>query len=187
MLTMNIYEISNNCDIYDSLYYVNQEDSEIVDRVLGYGIYADRPFNQEWKPIAVRIYPKQKRGDFIGLPGTLGCNKQAYKILEPLIKNSVELLPLNCKEGNYSLIKVTDIVDCLDYDNSTIDRFDDGRVMWVDSFAFYPEKIQNKHIFKIPELNAVYLVSQTFKNCVEIHGLEGLIFRLVWSSNTNFV
>jgi hypothetical protein len=181
---MNIYQILRDCDIYDSFYYLNEkEDRGIVQRVFYYEIGDNQPFTQNWKPISVGIEREQKRGDFIGLPSALGCSKKAYKILDPLIKKSVKLLPVNCSEGDYSLLKVTDIVDCLDHENSGIDRFDSGRIMWINPFAFYPDKLRDKHFFKIPEIETIYFASQIFKDCVEKHNLEGLIFRPAWSND----
>jgi hypothetical protein len=104
---------------------------------------------------------------------------KAWQILAPLLQDYVKLLPLQCESGNYIILK-PQIIDCLDRSLTVIKRFDDSdHVMHVVSYAFKTEIIKDKHFFTIPEAFAYNFVSQTFKDCVEANGLEGLIFRKI--------
>jgi hypothetical protein len=51
--------------------------------------------------------------------------------------------------------------------------------MHIVSYVFKTEIIKDQHFFTIPEAFAYNFVSQTFKDCVEANGLEGLIFRKI--------
>lgn len=177
---MNIYQPFHNSDIYDSLYCINDNDYRIIKHFLGHGLYKHYeqapPF---WQLIPVSIEKMHKRCDFPGLSIALVCNHKAWQILEPLIKNSVELLPLQCDSGEYSIIKVIDVADCLDYSRAVVKRFDNGRVMHVVAYAFKDGCIGDRIIFKLPECGTRVFVSQAFKDCIESHGLKGLFFKQV--------
>jgi hypothetical protein len=175
---VNIYYPVPNSDIYDCLNFSNTKDWRILDHFLGYQQYDEAP--KTWKPISVEIELRGKSGEFPSLLGhTLVFSEKAWKILQSLIKESVELLPLTCNSSNYNVIKVINVVDCLDYSRANVKRFQSsGRVMHIVSYAFKDEHIENRNIFQLPEPKNV-LVSQAFKDCVENEGLEGLIFRQV--------
>jgi hypothetical protein len=135
-----------------------------------------------WDPIKVRLYngpetdeESKPLGDFTGFIGP-AISLRASTILEPYIANTVELLPLNTYIGPYFLLNV-DWVDCLDVSHSIVRRFRTGRIMDVESYSFRWEKLDNIHIFHIPELAMSKLfVSDVFKKIVEDNNLGGLAF-----------
>lgn len=176
---MKIYEIVPDPDVYDSLYYVNDNDYRIVDHFLGYRPYDKAP--ETWKPIPVAIEKMDKQGEFPSLSTARVFSSKALQILKPLIEKSVEFLPLQCDLGEFVMLKPTSI-DCLDYERAKVKRFSSSdRVMNVLSYAFKSGSINDKNIFKIPEARARVFVSQEFKDYVEKNNLEGLIFREIYS------
>jgi hypothetical protein len=177
---MKIYEPIPDSDVYDSLYYINDNDYRIVWHFLEGQHYEQAP--TFWQPICVGIEPMAKKGEFPSLSTALVFSDKALKVLMPLIKNSIDLLPLQCNSNHYTIIKVHDVVDCLDYSRAVVRKFpSSGRIMEIISYSFKYECINNKNIFKIPEIKTRVFVSQKFKDFVENNHLEGLIFREVYS------
>ncbi len=132
-----------------------------------------------WRPTRVAVDARAGRsGDFPSLLGAIPVlSARAWKALQGLIGERVEALPLDCAAGPYFAINVLDHIDALDYPRSEVERFDDGGVMAIDSYAFKPKVLQGRHIFKLPETApAETLVSGELKALVEKHKLKGLRF-----------
>ncbi|BCL36436.1 imm11 family protein [Nostoc sp. MS1] len=180
---MNIYIPIPDSDNYDGFYYLDQENShDILSRFLNFAMYQDIEEKSEWIPLPVGIESfGTKRGDFLGVVAwTFACNNRAWKILEPLIGNSVKLLPLQCDEGEFNILKVINIIDCLDYSRADLFIFEEtGRVLRIEKYAFKEELIQDQHFFAVPECKFGILVSQKFKDVVDQHQLKGLKFKQV--------
>jgi len=138
------------------------------------------------KPNLVVINEKGrlKRGDCPYF-GILVFSIFAIEILNDLMKDCVELLGIDCDSGNYKIINLINVVDCLDYSKSVIQRYDDGeRISNIKKYAFIPEKIFNQNIFVIPERpRSPVFVSNEFKNRVLESGLKGFKFEEIWDSN----
>ncbi len=114
-------------------------------------------------------------GDFVGFI-ELAVNTRARSILEPLISQSVEFLPVNIDIGSYYELNV-DWIDCLDISSSVVIRFRDGGIMDVEQYAFNWEHLRDINMFHIKELRSSKLfVSNTFRRVVEANDLRGLIF-----------
>jgi hypothetical protein len=82
----------------------------------------------------------------------------AIEVLEPLLSQHGELLPVHCEDAEVLLFNPTRVLDALDEGASNIRRFGDGRVMKVNEYVFHPEVVRDTHVFKIPNLR----VSPTF-------------------------
>ncbi|MDC0831969.1 hypothetical protein CKA32_001752 [Geitlerinema sp. FC II] len=178
----NIYRPIPDVNIYDRIDLVEDlcdEDLLGILHLLGYPASSKNP-QQEWNPVRVKIKPGQKSGHFPGFIGFhLIFNEKSVKILYPLIEGYVKLFPLVYDSGDrYFAIGVLEVVDCLNYSLAQIQRSSAGRVIRVKKYAFYEERIGDRPIFRLPEEN-VALVSDRFKECVEQHQLEGLIFQKV--------
>ncbi|HLO46818.1 MAG TPA: DUF1629 domain-containing protein [Kamptonema sp.] len=175
---MKVYYPKADVDNYDS-FIANEDDGILLLHFLGDLHWYELPGS--WQPIPVEIYSAGKPGDFpaiVGFHQTL--SERAVRILQPIMGESVELLPVVCTTGErYFVIKIVDVVDCLDYSRAVVRRNShSGRVTVIDSFAFKDGCIGDRNIFRLPELNRA-LVSQAFKDCVENNGLEGLRFKQV--------
>ncbi len=171
---MNLYHPIPDADSCDCLDYVDFSDWEIFQQ------FERRRLSHAWKPIPVTLVKGEKRTDFPALPGSdLVVTEHAWQILQPLMGQSAEALPLSCNRGEgYFVINVLDVVDCLDYEHSEVERFSDGRVMWINAYAFKGGAVGNKNIFKLPEPGKI-IVSETFRAWIEKNRLEGLIFEKV--------
>ena len=133
------------------------------------------------------IYPSKYKdeldkpiGDVFSItPSSYIMNEKAYKILYPYLKSHSQIFKINNNGTIFYVINVTDLIDCLDYDNSEIKRFpSSGRIMRVIKYVFKNEKLKNVTIFKLPEFpKAISYVTEEFKNVVEENNIKGFKFK----------
>jgi hypothetical protein len=171
---VNLYHPIPDSDVCDCLDYVDFSDWEIFQQS------GRRILSPDWQPISVTRVKGEKRTDFPALPGSdLVVTGHAWQILQPLIGDSVEALPLSCTTGEaYFVINAIDVLDCLDYEHSEVERFSNGQVMWINSYVFKEEAIGNRSIFKLPEPGRI-IVSEIFRARIEKNRLQGLIFKKI--------
>jgi hypothetical protein len=150
-------------------------------------ILADRFSSKEklaasWTPVRVDIgSPEKSISDFPYLTsGTLICSDRALQVLLPIIADGVEVLPLQASVGSYQAIHVLEVIDCLDHDLSEFERLTSGNILRIVRYAFKPDYLKEKNIFKIPERKGTIFVSDLFKSFVEEQGLLGIVFSKVW-------
>lgn len=137
----------------------------------------------KWKPVQVKLAKEKEEkekpiADFIAIDLAFrAMSERAKQILTDLIIPQVEFLPFETPVGPYYGLHVK-YVDCLDVNRAEVVRFkSSGRIMEVEKYAFYWERLEGIHIFHLPEL--VYsrlFVSDEFKRVVEENGLTGLLF-----------
>lgn len=180
---MNIYHPYPNSDQYNRFYPLNLvEGADKLSRFLNTGKYQNIEEKSNWHPLPVEIQSlNTKRGDFLGIVAHhITCNSRALEILKSLIGNSVKPFPFEYNGDAYFLLKVINIIDCLDYTRADVLRSQEGRVLGINKYAFKEESIENKHFFALTEIKFDILVSQTFKDYVEQNELEGLLFEQVY-------
>lgn len=146
------------------------------------------PFPGNWVQLSLKLWEGEKGkkreekkkplADFMAT-GLLmdAISPRARTLLEPLITKQVEFLPFETPVGLYHGLHVK-YVDCLDVDHAEVIRFkSSGRIMEVEKYAFYWERLEGIHIFRVPELGLSRLfVSDEFKRVVEENSLTGLLF-----------
>ena len=147
---------------------------------------------ESWVPVAVHFY--EGDGQFDGdveatqaLPsgdfpwfvasGALVFSEKALDALLPLIQDDVEVLALDSDEGDFSLVHVLEILDCLDLEGSEFDILPSGAISNITRFQFRASCVMDRNIFRIPQqLLSLIFVSDNFKKHVERCDLEGLTF-----------
>ena len=173
-----IWNIVADSDNYRSFRLLDWKRIELIE-TLGDG----KQLADSWESVNVTLYKGDDEseeilplGDFVRFFG-LAINISAFKILRPIISNTVEFLPLKCDIGSYFALNV-DWIDCLDVSRSVVKRFESsGRIMRVEKYALNWERLNDVHMFHLPELRMSKLfVSDTFKQVVEANRLQGLIF-----------
>src|SRR6516164_7488737 len=123
-----------------------------------------QPLAPTWRPLRVEGFHEdigRPMGDFPSSTSNMPIlSARAWEVLKPLIGAEVEELPILVDSTVYYAIHVLDVVDCLDYVHSQVERFSNGRMMMVTKYAFIEERIKGKHMFQLPEnYNSVTLVS----------------------------
>lgn len=150
--------------------------------------YDGRAHIEEWEPIKVeRMYPEKRLelGDAPGFSYFPVFSNKALDVLLPLIREHVEVLPLDFAEKPLFGINVTTVLDAIDYEKSRYRTFRDGkRIMAFQKYAFRTNVIEGVHIFKISDEKVRRaFVSEQFKNLVDDYSLKGFNLRLVWNSD----
>jgi hypothetical protein len=145
------------------------------------------PVGSEWRAPRMHFIREQEDGtarqysDFPWcLHNVLVIRERALQSLQPMLAEYGELLPLLCEEP-VSLFNVTNIVDALDEERSTIVRFDDGQVLAIEKHVFRPKLIAGAEIFRLPgRASNIYLHETLVRRIGEL-GLMGLAFEMVWA------
>jgi hypothetical protein len=181
---MKIYLLHQDFDRYEILTYSNLEDSKRIQ-----DWFCGEPIGNRWTPLKVEVlrdkdHKDRPSSDFPGFgAGKSVFSHRALESLRDMLDGNGEILPLDCKDGNYWVFNVTRMVDALNVEGAKVKRFSDGGIMRVEQYSFRPEKIHGLTIFKIPQFpfSDVY-VTDAFVERVKGTGLTGFAFDLLWDS-----
>lgn len=152
---------------------------------------AGKSLSEIWEPVILPLYLGEEEPlgeenerrkpvpDFArGVLG-LAMNEKAYSILQSLIEGQATPLKLNTEAGLYYELDIQKI-HCIDLKESETVFFSSGKVMRVEKYKFYWEKIETMHIFKsLDAMLKPIFVSNKFKEIVEENNLTGLTFHHV--------
>lgn len=170
-------------DGFELCHPISSDDFETINLLIN-----GEPRQATWKPLAVQLIRRDQGSElrpsdspWLG-EHALIFKSSAIAALGPMLRQFGELLPLNHEEQLF-MLNATRVVNALDEKNSSLVRFDNGRLMDITRYAFLPAAIEGLDIFKIPD----FRVSPTFlgERFVErwrSAGLHGLEFDKVWSS-----
>jgi hypothetical protein len=139
---------------------------------------------EDWKAVDVQTYRDGKYTDAPQLiSGIPILSKRAIECLSTIMKGSVEILPLSHPEYDLYAVNVLNVIDAIDYKNAEEKRLSSGHFVGFNKYAFHFERVQNQHIFKIPEtVKLDVFVSDEFRDTVLRHNLVGFRFIEVWDS-----
>jgi hypothetical protein len=133
-----------------------------------------------WTAPALRTMGRgEPFSDFPHLWPTLPVfSERALTILSPLLADQIEPLSFDVQKKRFYLINVLDVIDCLDVDQSILSRnFVTGHISSILRYAFFPERVADHHMFKIPQTSDLeILVSSAFRETVQSNGLTSLDF-----------
>ncbi|MGG2134689.1 DUF1629 domain-containing protein [Bacillus sp. S2(2024)] len=188
---MKIWELKSSTDDYQSFHLLNyKEDNK----------YFKKQFNSKgklsnsWTDIFIKLEDKGTRSDcpiFLGKSGVRMISGKAKQILEPLIGDNVEFLPLihTITNEKYYAIHVLNVLDALDSDNTVFEKLSSGLIIGCEKYSFIPSIVQNQAIFKIYINKIIHptaiFVSDEFRNAVLESDLKGFEFVEVWDSELN--
>lgn len=145
---------------------------------------------ETWKPIEVEKADRAKLSNATCLYSSAipVFDEKVLDIVKDLIKDSVEILPLDFDGKKLYAINVIKILNCLDYEKSEYIKFDDSdRIMVIEKYVFKEECVKGHHIFKIidePEGGA--FVSDEFRDLVLMSCLTGFKFVKAWDSSEEY-
>ena len=142
---------------------------------------------KNWKPIQVkRVYDRE----FSNTPGFYPhipiFDEKAIEVLDDLIIDNAEILPLDCEDGVFYAINVVNVIDCIDYEKSKYKTFrDKKRIMRFEKYAFDEKEIDKVNLFKIKDepLKRPF-VSDFFRKRVVDNNLIGFKFELAWDNKS---
>jgi hypothetical protein len=190
---LGIYKLDGGWDEFhnslpwDVLDYVKQSEEERYSDQLNRA----KPLAKGWQPPHVKLRRRKWRCDLIGLYPHWVVNEKARAALMPLLRKTVEFLPLRCSElpGLWVMHPLRHI----DLASNAVHNATEGSNMTViRRYAFEIVDLKGKHLFGIKQapgssarkggyrFGASY-VSEGFKRVVEAHGLQGVVFEKVFS------
>jgi hypothetical protein len=103
-------------------------------------------------------------------------SERAVNALKDVLAPAGELLTIDAPVPGYAGFHVMRCLrECVDLDKSTYTRYDNGSIV-VRKAAFVAAKVQDEHIFVIPEAPTSVFVSDAFKTRVEGSKLKGFVF-----------
>jgi len=147
------------------------------------------PRQASWEPVTMRLIHKTEgrkllRSDSPWLGAyALIFRPSALEALGPLLREYGELLPLECSETDLWVYNPTRVIDALDEEASSIERFKSGKIMRIKRYVFKAHLIDGIDIFKLPNLRGhSTFVSHRFVDLWTESGLKGLEFTHVWAS-----
>jgi len=179
---MNVYILDAGTGRFRGIYYTNLDD--MVDFDLRFN---GTPIGKAWtaKERFAFVPNRSPKGDTPSYSSHVPAfSVRAARALDDLLRPNGELLPITCEGERYFLLNVTRVVNALDEDNCELERFDDGRIMAIDRYAFIERDLKRVVLFKLVQMPLSWAyVTDSFVERVQSARLEGFRFRLVWSSD----
>jgi len=181
---MKVYILDADVNNYRGLYFAARKGGIEFDlRFVG------APMKNGWRvEKRLQFVPRRLlKGDTPGLSTHIPVfNRKAVKSLNHFLDQNGELLPATCQGEEYFLFNVTRVVDALDEANCDLERFDDGRIMIIRRYSFFPKKLEGITIFKVPQIVLMdVFVTEPFVQRVQSEGLKGFKFRHVWTGDAS--
>ena len=148
-----------------------------------------------WTPVSVgystEVYNDtderhERIPNFPGLSSCITCDEKAKSILDELIHDHADFLPLTSHtitDKQFYILHFKTILDCLDNERSEFARLQAGYIMGIRRHVFKSDCIGDTPIFRLPIAGSPPgrpYVNDKFKQLVEDHHLTGLEFRKVW-------
>lgn len=119
---------------------------------------------------------------------SMHLSRRAVDALEPLLRPNGYFRRIKLSvDIEYRLFVCTTEIDPLDHPNLECTRRETGKLWDIQRFAFLPDLIRDRHIFRLPLFRATLFVSDAFVHAVEANGLSGFDFQEIWSSETGGV
>jgi hypothetical protein len=148
------------------------------------------PLASSWGSIEVELVRKNlgKRLAWTDFPWFMS-NVPAYSAtaverLRPVLDAEGEILPLECRGGDFFALNVLASLDALDLERSVVQRFSSsGRLMDVERHVLRPDVIGDHAVFLLSAFDrgGWTYVTQAYVDEVRATGLSGVGFELVWS------
>ncbi len=182
---MKVYRLRNDVNRYQHFLRDDTGDDVVV-------LDPDcRPRAGTWSPPPVIVLdPFLEEGDFYQFdPGILITSPRATDVLRGELELAGELLPLPYKGKEYTVLNVTECIDCLDQEGSKWLRTSLGEEIYPLEYSFHKHRFTESSLFKIPETHKSEILvveglkdpEDEFRYIVESAGLKGLIFQEIWS------
>ena len=177
---MRIWKLGFDLDSYDNLRPKERWTLDKIKSFDGRGQYGS------WYPVELERLEPEKGLGLSDAPGFYShipvFSENAVTILKKYIDYNAEILLTRFNEGNYYIINVTNVLECINWSDSKYKMFPDNkRVMRIEEYQFVEKKVKNQDFFKVKEetiKNA--FVSDSFRETVICSGLTGFTFELVW-------
>jgi hypothetical protein len=146
------------------------------------------PMASEWVPLECRLETVSEAGDVLvptDFPSLhFAGNAVSDSVVQSagdLLRQFAELLPLDCPDGRYFAVNVTNVLDALDSEKSECVYFPNSeRIIRVARYALRGELIPTTGVFKISQqLRGAVLITEAAAQVLSDAG-TGLSIQLAW-------
>ena len=106
----------------------------------------------------------------------------ALSVLEEIAQGKFESLEFTCEEKKYYIIHITNVLDCVDMENSKYKpaKNDPSIILTYEKLYFVKEKVAGAHLFRSYQYpSGFFLCSDELKNAIEKKNITGVEFKLV--------
>ncbi len=185
-IQMKVWACTIDTFNYSEYQIVNTKDQEFFDKICIPEMIKGHALKDFWKPLVFMKKRQRKHTDFTVIGGAgIVMSKKAVETLLPFIQNSVEILPLKTMaRAPFFFVNVLESLDALDEEKTTFQYSSVSKTkIGVEKFVFDPEKITNKHMFKIKGFWYNTFLSDEFRTACKTNQLQGLDFtqkKLLW-------
>lgn len=182
---MRVWRFSIVSFDYSEYYMPLKEDVDHFQMVCVPRLSKSERLGQIWKPLVFMKKIQKKNPDFVHIADSgIAITENALKVLRPLLEKSVEILPLKSVGTKLYFVNVLEVLDCLneektEYRLSLVTKTKVG----INKYALKPEKIIDKHIFKIKGDRFGVFISDQFRRICQNNQLQALDFaasNMIW-------
>ncbi|MBH5318767.1 hypothetical protein I6N90_13250 [Paenibacillus sp. GSMTC-2017] len=144
------------------------------------------PLSNQWVQHEVKLVEKGKPADFLKeLGGALIASRRARDAIEQMPNLNIEFLPLTSTDGEFSILNVLTVLDCVDHTKSKESRIGDS-LKDYEELALIEDKVKGHNMFKIKLHEGERILPQIFvsdkiKELIESQ-LEGYQLVECWDS-----
>ncbi|MEH7000549.1 suppressor of fused domain protein [Priestia megaterium] len=143
-----------------------------------------------WESIVMETFQEGEYKDYITYKGRSNppiFSQKATQHLDRYLTDSAEILQVVHNDDNYYAINITNILECIDYENSIPNKFGG-----FEQIAFIENELKKSHIFRtkstkhrfgdFPIISQEIYVSDDVRDYILQSDLTGFTFYEVWSS-----
>ncbi len=185
-ISLKIWACSVDIFNYSEYQMVNDKDREFFEKICVPEMIKGRALKDSWKPVVFMKKRQRKHTDFtvIGEAG-LVMSKRALEALQPLMTDNVEVLPLKTLAREpFFFVNILENLAGLDEEKTIFQYSSVSKTkIGINKFVFTPEKVNDKHIFKLNGFWYNTFLSDEFRAICKKQQLQGLDFsqkKLLW-------
>ncbi|TNO97345.1 imm11 family protein [Bacillus sp. CD3-1a] len=185
---MKIWQLKSSTDDYETFQLLNYEEDKKYFKTSFNSMVS---LSDSWTPKFIEVTDEGKSSDspiFWGKSGVQIISEKAKNVLESMVADNIEFLPLIHKQTNkkYYAMHVLRVLEALDTNKTIFDKLNSCLIIGCKKFVFIPYVVQQEPIFKLNINGKVHpnylLVSDQFKHAILESELKGFQFTEVWDS-----
>ena len=180
---MRIWTVRFDVRKFASAFLVDEFD-EILEFILEWPDFEGQHLAEVWKTPRIKMQDNKPVGNFTDIdPGILVCDSFALNQLEIESRNEIEILSVeNINKIDMYILNIVNLIDCLNESSSVIDYFETGRIMDIQTYAFFTENLKSTMLFKIPQFSRTEIfATDLFREKFLESSLTGLTFSQIYS------
>lgn len=181
---MNIWTVRSDVKNYASALVVEEDDVNATSFIPNWPDFEGQRQIGNWKRFKATVKQNKPIANFTDIdPGILVCDSYALLKVRDLLKDEVEILPIEIDSLDMKILNVINVVDCLDEESSVIEYYPNSKdIRQIKQYSFNLDLLDDVLLFKIPQFSRTEVFcTDLFKELVTRNSLTGLLFEVVYS------